>query len=208
MSCSLRRGQSRYSPGDVTPQPVCDSVTSRGKPTVPCISPQSSSHFQPGLFPSDGFPNSPIVSLFNLTTHKSNHFEDNYSISHWEWQVSFKRKKRRKYTTRLRTDERDRNWHSLVCKYLEELHSALNTSHSLFLCFAFLPFISFQFFFLILLATGHFTAMVWKSSNKLGVGKATASDGSSFVVARYFPAGNITNQGHFENNVLPAKTPT
>ncbi|KAL6109164.1 GLI pathogenesis-related 2, like isoform X1 [Pungitius pungitius] len=57
-------------------------------------------------------------------------------------------------------------------------------------------------------ATGHFTAMVWKSSNKLGVGKATASDGSSFVVARYFPAGNITNQGHFENNVLPAKTPT
>uniref|UniRef100_A0A8D0CXX2 Golgi-associated plant pathogenesis-related protein 1 n=1 Tax=Sander lucioperca TaxID=283035 RepID=A0A8D0CXX2_SANLU len=56
--------------------------------------------------------------------------------------------------------------------------------------------------------TGHFTAMVWKSSNKLGVGKATASDGSSFVVARYFPAGNITNQGHFENNVLPAKSTT
>lgn len=52
---------------------------------------------------------------------------------------------------------------------------------------------------------GHFTAMVWKSTQKLGVGKATASDGSSFVVARYFPAGNITNQGHFENNVLPAK---
>ena len=50
--------------------------------------------------------------------------------------------------------------------------------------------------------------MVWKSSTKLGVGKATASDGSSFVVARYFPAGNITNQGHFENNVLPAKTTT
>lgn len=48
--------------------------------------------------------------------------------------------------------------------------------------------------------------MVWKSSKKLGVGKATASDGSSFVVARYFPAGNITNQGHFENNVLPVKT--
>ncbi|XP_037532902.1 GLI pathogenesis-related 2, like [Nematolebias whitei] len=54
--------------------------------------------------------------------------------------------------------------------------------------------------------TGHFTAMVWKSSKELGVGKASASDGSSFVVARYFPAGNITNKGHFENNVLPAKT--
>uniref|UniRef100_A0A3P9M893 GLI pathogenesis-related 2, like n=1 Tax=Oryzias latipes TaxID=8090 RepID=A0A3P9M893_ORYLA len=53
--------------------------------------------------------------------------------------------------------------------------------------------------------TGHFTAMVWKNTKKLGVGKAVASDGSSFVVARYFPAGNITNQGHFENNVLPAK---
>ncbi|KAJ0000362.1 hypothetical protein NQD34_012204 [Periophthalmus magnuspinnatus] len=53
--------------------------------------------------------------------------------------------------------------------------------------------------------TGHFTAMVWKSSKKLGVGKAAAQDGSTFVVARYFPAGNITNQGHFESNVLPAK---
>lgn len=61
-------------------------------------------------------------------------------------------------------------------------------------------------FQLSVLPPGHFTAMVWKSSKKLGVGKATASDGSSFVVARYFPAGNITNQGHFENNVLPSKT--
>lgn len=56
--------------------------------------------------------------------------------------------------------------------------------------------------------TGHFTAMVWKSTTKLGVGKATASDGSSFVVARYFPAGNVTNKGHFDSNVLPAKTTT
>ncbi|KAG7242064.1 hypothetical protein INR49_024110 [Caranx melampygus] len=49
--------------------------------------------------------------------------------------------------------------------------------------------------------TGHFTAMVWKSTKEMGVGKAIASDGSSFVVARYLPAGNITNQGHFENNL-------
>uniref|UniRef100_A0A8C9WLK9 GLI pathogenesis-related 2, like n=1 Tax=Scleropages formosus TaxID=113540 RepID=A0A8C9WLK9_SCLFO len=53
--------------------------------------------------------------------------------------------------------------------------------------------------------TGHFTAMVWRSTKKLGVGKAEATDGSTFVVARYFPAGNITNQGHFEANVLPPR---
>ncbi|KAG5270927.1 hypothetical protein AALO_G00173910 [Alosa alosa] len=54
--------------------------------------------------------------------------------------------------------------------------------------------------------TGHFTAMVWKSSRKMGVGKAQASDGSTFVVARYTPAGNIINQGHFEANVLAARS--
>uniref|UniRef100_A0A672KDP9 GLI pathogenesis-related 2, like n=1 Tax=Sinocyclocheilus grahami TaxID=75366 RepID=A0A672KDP9_SINGR len=54
--------------------------------------------------------------------------------------------------------------------------------------------------------TSHFTAMVWKSSTKFGVGKAVASDGSTFVVARYFPAGNITNQGHFQANVLSPKS--
>lgn len=47
--------------------------------------------------------------------------------------------------------------------------------------------------------------MVWKNTKKIGVGKASASDGSSFVVARYFPAGNVVNQGYFEENVPPPK---
>lgn len=47
--------------------------------------------------------------------------------------------------------------------------------------------------------------MIWKNTKKMGVGKASASDGSSFVVARYFPAGNVVNQGFFEENVLPPK---
>ncbi|CAG5918404.1 unnamed protein product [Menidia menidia] len=50
--------------------------------------------------------------------------------------------------------------------------------------------------------TGHFTQVVWKDSKELGVGMAT--DGKYFfVVGQYRPAGNFTNEGAFENNVLP-----
>ncbi|XP_072452908.1 Golgi-associated plant pathogenesis-related protein 1 isoform X1 [Notamacropus eugenii] len=49
--------------------------------------------------------------------------------------------------------------------------------------------------------SGHFTAMIWKNTKKMGVGKASANDGSSYVVARYFPAGNIVNPGFFEENI-------
>ncbi|XP_035247704.1 Golgi-associated plant pathogenesis-related protein 1-like [Anguilla anguilla] len=51
--------------------------------------------------------------------------------------------------------------------------------------------------------TGHFTQVVWKSSEEVGVGLAT--DGNTvFVVGQYSPAGNITTVEYFENNVLPA----
>ncbi|XP_014446905.1 Golgi-associated plant pathogenesis-related protein 1-like isoform X2 [Tupaia chinensis] len=53
--------------------------------------------------------------------------------------------------------------------------------------------------------TGNFAVMVWKNTKKMGVGKASASDGSCFVGDRYFPAGNAVNQGFFEENILLLK---
>ena len=50
--------------------------------------------------------------------------------------------------------------------------------------------------------TGHFTQMVWKSSTKFGIAKATGiSNGMkcTYVVARYLPAGNVS--GQFKKNV-------
>jgi hypothetical protein len=52
--------------------------------------------------------------------------------------------------------------------------------------------------------TGHFTQVVWKGSQKLGVGFAITGDGKTlYVVAQYSPPGNY--QGQFGQNVLPAK---
>lgn len=49
---------------------------------------------------------------------------------------------------------------------------------------------------------GHFTQVVWKSSEEVGVGLAT--DGNTvFVVGQYKPAGNISSPGYFKDNVLP-----
>ncbi|KAJ4942357.1 hypothetical protein JOQ06_012223 [Pogonophryne albipinna] len=49
----------------------------------------------------------------------------------------------------------------------------------------------------------HFTQVVWKESSELGVGVAT--DGKTvFVVGHYRPAGNKTNPGYLEANVLQA----
>uniref|UniRef100_A0A8C5R882 SCP domain-containing protein n=1 Tax=Leptobrachium leishanense TaxID=445787 RepID=A0A8C5R882_9ANUR len=50
--------------------------------------------------------------------------------------------------------------------------------------------------------TGHFTQVVWKDSKEVGVGVATDGKGLFFVVGQYNPAGNITNHGYFEKNVL------
>lgn len=54
--------------------------------------------------------------------------------------------------------------------------------------------------------TGHFTQMVWKSTQRIGIGVALSADQREvYVVSNYYPAGNIVNPGYFESNVLPAK---
>jgi len=53
-------------------------------------------------------------------------------------------------------------------------------------------------------SNSHFTAIVWKSTRKIGVGKATAKDGRTFVVVNYWPSGNIVDV--LEDNVLPSRT--
>uniref|UniRef100_H3AC98 GLI pathosis related 2 n=1 Tax=Latimeria chalumnae TaxID=7897 RepID=H3AC98_LATCH len=55
--------------------------------------------------------------------------------------------------------------------------------------------------------TGHFTQVVWKDSQELGIAKATDGKGMVIAVAQYNPAGNITNPGYYERNVLPKGTP-
>ena len=54
--------------------------------------------------------------------------------------------------------------------------------------------------------TGHFTQVVWNSSNKLGMGLALGS-GRLYCVGQYSPAGNY--EGEYETNVFPLgfKTP-
>ncbi|XP_029468794.1 uncharacterized protein LOC115097266 isoform X2 [Rhinatrema bivittatum] len=55
--------------------------------------------------------------------------------------------------------------------------------------------------------TGHFTQVVWKDSKEVGIAKTVDGKGLVIVVAQYSPAGNITNPGYFQKNVLPKGTP-
>lgn len=50
--------------------------------------------------------------------------------------------------------------------------------------------------------SGHFSQVVWKGSEDIGVGKAKTKDGAIIVVCNYFPAGNVV--GSYRENVSPA----
>lgn len=52
--------------------------------------------------------------------------------------------------------------------------------------------------------TGHFTQLVWASSERIGCGIGMNDRGTGFYgVANYDPAGNY--EGQFKDNVLPPK---
>ena len=51
----------------------------------------------------------------------------------------------------------------------------------------------------------NFTQMVWKNSEYIGFGMVKSSNGETFFVINYYPAGNI--DGEFRKNVLPPGTP-
>lgn len=53
-------------------------------------------------------------------------------------------------------------------------------------------------------STAHFTQIVWRGSTSLGVGIATSGSGRTYVVAHYYPQGNMADQ--FTANVLPPQS--
>ena len=55
---------------------------------------------------------------------------------------------------------------------------------------------------------GHFTQMIWKSTQYVGCGFARGkynSYNAIHVVCNYFPGGNINSGSFFKNNVMPLK---
>ncbi|CAF0873507.1 unnamed protein product [Adineta ricciae] len=51
------------------------------------------------------------------------------------------------------------------------------------------------------MATGHFTQLIWKATTNVGIGRAVSNSNQLYVVANYFPGGNM--EGDFEANVPP-----
>ncbi|XP_075980981.1 uncharacterized protein LOC142979738 isoform X2 [Anticarsia gemmatalis] len=51
------------------------------------------------------------------------------------------------------------------------------------------------------LSSGHFSQVVWEDSKEVGVGAAKSKDGQIYVVANYFPPGNVI--GSFATKVKP-----
>lgn len=47
---------------------------------------------------------------------------------------------------------------------------------------------------------GHFTQVVWRGTEKVGMARATGRDGKVYIVANYYPSGNM--MGSFQNNVM------
>lgn len=55
--------------------------------------------------------------------------------------------------------------------------------------------------------TGHFTQMIWKSTENVGCAYAICNglNGTigKYLVCEYSPPGNVVNEGYFEENVVP-----
>lgn len=52
------------------------------------------------------------------------------------------------------------------------------------------------------MSTGHFTQLVWNSTNTIGCGLAMINS-KVYGVTNYFPAGNFLGVSNFRKNVLP-----
>lgn len=58
-----------------------------------------------------------------------------------------------------------------------------------------------MFFSFIISNTGHFSQIIWKDTEQIGVGIAESVKGNVYVVCNYYPKGNVIE--NFKNNVLP-----
>ena len=54
-------------------------------------------------------------------------------------------------------------------------------------------------------STAHFTALIWKATQRIGFGTAKDIRGANYVVAWFDPQGNV--QGYYSQNVMKTPTP-